>query len=100
MGFFFFLPLILIGAVAAAGFGTAWLLSGMRVGYFCDEDRLKIAVGLAVAIPVLAATTTLVPQSTEFKDLYGEFLQRLWVWAAGAYVIGGVVGWVYCVNAE
>lgn len=100
MSIFFLLPLILIGAAAAVGFGTSWLLLGMQAGDFSDEDRLKISVGLAVAIPVLAAATTLVPQSTEFKDLYGEFLHALWLWAADGYVVGGIFGWVYCANAE
>ena len=100
MAIYFLLPFVLIGAAAAAGFGTSWLMTGMRAGPRHSDERLQLAVGLAVAIPVVAAATILIPRSGEFQNLYGDFLQELWVWAAGAYVIGCIFGWLYCVQAE
>lgn len=100
MAIYILLPFILIGAAAAAGFGTSWLLTGMHAGPFDREQRLQLAVGLSVAVPIVAAATILVPGSVEFHNLYGDFLHELWLWATGAYVIGCIFGWLYCVQAE
>lgn len=100
MSIYFLLPLILIGTAAATGFGTSWLLTGMRAGSFNQEERLNLAVGVAVAIPIVAAATTLTPRITELQGWYGDFLHELWLWALGAYVIGCIFGWVFCAQAE
>lgn len=100
MAVYFLLPFILIGTAAATGFGTSWLFTGMGAGQFNGADRLKLAVGLAVAVPLVAAATKLLPRSSEFQELYGVFLHELWLWAAGAYVIGCIFGWAFCAHAE
>jgi len=100
MSIFFLLPLLLIGAAAATGFGTSWLLTGMRAEHFNNEKRLNLAIGLAVAVPVVAAATTLVPRVNELQNLYGDFLHELWLWALGAYAIGCIFGWAFCAQAE
>ncbi|MDO9384595.1 MAG: hypothetical protein Q7T86_17230 [Hyphomicrobiaceae bacterium] len=100
MALYLLFPFILIGAAAATGFGTSWLFTGMQAGQFNAEDRLKLSVGLAVAVPVVAAATTLLPGISELQELYGAFLSDLWLWAAGAFVIGSIFGWAFCAQAE
>jgi hypothetical protein len=72
----------------------------MQAGQFNAEERLKLSVGLAVAVPVVAAATTLLPHFSELHQIYGTFLPDLWMWAAGAFVIGCLFGWAFCAQVE
>ena len=63
MTFYILLPLLLIGAAGATGFGTAWLMGGVRGNHLNDQERLNLALGLAVATSVVAASCLLVQRS-------------------------------------
>jgi hypothetical protein len=90
------LPVITLGAAAAVGLFTARYFRGqpesVNTTYHVDP-RLVAAMWLAVAFPVVACFSLVLPTFVEIQKLYGRLVELLWVWALCSFAIGGVFGW-------
>jgi hypothetical protein len=98
-------PILVLAAAASLGVGTLAFLcaptSNTKTGsqlarWFNGSDRFSVALMLASSITVVAAAAVLIPRIADFKNLYGEFLEHLWLWATGAFSIGLIFGWGSC----
>lgn len=91
MSLVFIFPLIILGLASILGLMLVGLAKAKSDTP--DEGHFTAILIVAAGIPVLAAVAVLVSQSGHYQELYGKFIDLLWLWALGAFVVGCVVGW-------
>lgn len=90
---YFLFPLIIVACAAGLGVIAVALFAPKKLTGKSREQRLVLAMWLAPGLPVIAALSLLLARSKEFADLYGEFMEKLWLWSFVSFLIGIAVGW-------